>query len=619
MSSRFAALMAKFPRPAPTGAGPQASAAPPAALPAPLAPQPAPQPAPAAALNGGAASDSEEEECSLGALRARLCAAGAASPAPPAAAPAAPSASTSPVKRLGKARACATPSAPAAAAAAAAAQERSVAEVVKGEEAAEAEAEAEAEEEVEEEEEEEEELQSFSLKELKKSARKAPVTYGSGGGGRAEDALDYEDGWLVRDDVCEYEDGEGSLLFDEDEEGAWEEEEEEEEEEEDEDEEEEEEAAAEGQGGACEAENALPPPSSSGGCSGGAAATPARPPPLLAPSRFPGQGLPPPTPRAAAAATARPPPTPAPAPRPSFAGLRDGAPHPASGLVLVREELGLAPLAAAQRHAFRNRAHRDALTAALYAEYNARVFGGRLPPALPALPPGGASAAHDAFQRGLGVPLEWRGRLTRTAGLTFSSLHGSGGGGGAAHAARIALSVTVLDSPLKLAQTLLHEMCHVAVWALSHVQRPPHGAAFQSWARRATAAYPLRAVTVCHNYKVETRYNYACSACGVHVGRHSRSIAQGEACRACGVGAMALLPAGGGGGGGGGAAAAPATPRAQSKYMLFMAAERARVARELPGLGPKDTMAELARRWGVHKQGAGGLAEALGGLVIEVD
>jgi len=94
--------------------------------------------------------------------------------------------------------------------------------------------------------------------------------------------------------------------------------------------------------------------------------------------------------------------------------LCDGEIDPCSGLVFIEEEhaaLRSAPGAGSRSgaskgagaqplHTFRTRKQRDAMTAALYAEYNSRVFGHALPS---------------------GMQLEWNNRLTKTAGLTYSS------------------------------------------------------------------------------------------------------------------------------------------------------------------------------------------------------
>ncbi len=383
---------------------------------------------------------------------------------------------------------------------------------------------------------------------------------------------DFEDGWLVYDD-------------------------EEEDAEEEEEEEEEEDAAAGDSGG-----------EGSRG-DGGGSPTCAPPPPATAPRVtviFPG-GVPPPPPPPPACGHGR-----ACAAGCALAPLRDGAAHPATGRVLLREEERLPPLSgarAAHQHGFRGRAHRDALTAALYAEYNTDVFGGALPPmgaSASAAPGAGGSAAAAVAP----VPVEWKGRLTKTAGLTFTSVArggGGGGGGGAepagARNARVALSVTVLDTPLKLAQTLLHELCHVAAWLVDGTNRPPHGRVFNKWAAAASAAYPARRVTTCHNYAIRFKFTYACTFCAARVGRHSKSIVSGRApCGACGGRGALVLQADGGGG-------APTPARAASAYQAFCAAQRPLLARELPGLLPREAMAVLAKRWAAQK----GAAAAAGG------
>ena len=124
---------------------------------------------------------------------------------------------------------------------------------------------------------------------------------------------------------------------------------------------------------------------------------------------------PPQTPAAAAAAA---PPRPVPA--------VDGLVHPRTGrIIIAEEEAG----AAGGTYRFKNRAAKEALTAALYSEYNAVVFHGALPP---------------------DMALTWNARLLKTAGLTYSSRRAVAGD--VVYTSRIELSVKVLDTPLKLAQ-----------------------------------------------------------------------------------------------------------------------------------------------------------------------
>ena len=72
----------------------------------------------------------------------------------------------------------------------------------------------------------------------------------------------------------------------------------------------------------------------------------------------------------------------------------------------------------------------------------------------------------------------------------------------------IELSSKVLDSPDRLRDTLIHEMCHAAAWIISGYP-DGHGPLFKDWARRAMAAFPeLPVIARCHNYVIRTKYTY---------------------------------------------------------------------------------------------------------------
>jgi hypothetical protein len=110
-----------------------------------------------------------------------------------------------------------------------------------------------------------------------------------------------------------------------------------------------------------------------------------------------------------------------------------------------------APTPAKAAAAFRR--DRAALSAAVFADLNARVFGGRLPADL---------------------AITWNARLATTAGLTHYARPAAG-----APTARVELSAKVVDSAARLERTLAHELCHAAAWLLDGVAKPPHGAAFK--------------------------------------------------------------------------------------------------------------------------------------------
>eukprot|EP00922_Rhytidocystis_sp_ex-Travisia-forbesii_P036248 GHVS01053772.1.p1 GENE.GHVS01053772.1~~GHVS01053772.1.p1 ORF type:complete len:347 (+),score=47.36 GHVS01053772.1:43-1083(+) len=88
---------------------------------------------------------------------------------------------------------------------------------------------------------------------------------------------------------------------------------------------------------------------------------------------------------------------------------------------------------------------------------------------------------------------------------------------------RIHLSPKLLNSPFRVCQTLLHEMCHAAQFffepstmrapvlhcetcqemsAKTYVDRRPHGPAFWKYAKIASLLYPSLEVSRCHSYQV---------------------------------------------------------------------------------------------------------------------
>jgi predicted SprT family Zn-dependent metalloprotease len=158
--------------------------------------------------------------------------------------------------------------------------------------------------------------------------------------------------------------------------------------------------------------------------------------------------------------------------------------------------------------------HKSAIAQALYDEFNADAFDGRLPPSL---------------------EITWNAKLLTTAGLTHYKKITRSTGISEFHA-RIELSTKVLDSAEKLEATLLHEMCHVAAWVVDHCAKPPHGAVFKRWATKAMRVYPVVTVDTCHSYQIHQPFKYRCtqSWCQQEYGRHSKSIdVEAKACGVC--------------------------------------------------------------------------------------
>lgn len=74
--------------------------------------------------------------------------------------------------------------------------------------------------------------------------------------------------------------------------------------------------------------------------------------------------------------------------------------------------------------------------------------------------------------------LEWNARLVRTAGLCYCKLIRKNGM--TTRTSKIALSTKVITSPDRLRDTLIHEMCHAAVWLLNN-ESGGHGPFWKAW------------------------------------------------------------------------------------------------------------------------------------------
>ncbi|XP_052126179.1 germ cell nuclear acidic protein-like isoform X2 [Frankliniella occidentalis] len=144
---------------------------------------------------------------------------------------------------------------------------------------------------------------------------------------------------------------------------------------------------------------------------------------------------------------------------------------------------------------------KEELTRRLFKLFNREVFDRRLPD---------------------DMVLEWNARLVRTAGLCYCKLVRKGGV--TSRTTKIDLSTKVITSPDRLRDTLIHEMCHAAVWLLNNVSGG-HGPFWKAWAHKAMKRFPeLPPIERCHSYKIETKFTYRCTKCGYSFGRHSKSL-----------------------------------------------------------------------------------------------
>ncbi|XP_018398780.1 PREDICTED: acidic repeat-containing protein-like [Cyphomyrmex costatus] len=147
--------------------------------------------------------------------------------------------------------------------------------------------------------------------------------------------------------------------------------------------------------------------------------------------------------------------------------------------------------------------NKDELSKKLYQLYNEKVFDNKLP--------------QD-------MPIEWNVRMRGTAGYCYNKKSIKGISGTISKSSRIVLATKILDTPDRLRDTLIHEMCHAASWIIDNVS-DGHGAFWTRWAKKATNIFPeLPPISRCHNYEIKTKYTYKCTSCGYSIGRHSKSL-----------------------------------------------------------------------------------------------
>ncbi|KAH7731563.1 Acidic repeat-containing protein [Aphelenchoides avenae] len=176
---------------------------------------------------------------------------------------------------------------------------------------------------------------------------------------------------------------------------------------------------------------------------------------------------------------------------------------------------------ASKRYFERNK---DEFCRRVYSIFNKHIFNSQLPEDL---------------------PIEWNPRLLKTAGY-FKRRAGV-----------IELSTKVCDSPARVRDTLLHEMCHAAVAKIDDVDEK-HGKNFRKWGRRCGKKFPrLPPVERCHSYKINTKYTFICRGCLRKIGRHTKSL---KACPSCGGEVDAQRNG----------STENATPRTPTKFALFV-------------------------------------------------
>ena len=118
------------------------------------------------------------------------------------------------------------------------------------------------------------------------------------------------------------------------------------------------------------------------------------------------------------------------------------------------------------------------------------------------------------------MAITWSSRLTKTAGMCVMSYTKEG-----IRTARIVLSIKVLDTACRLRDTLIHELCHAAVFLITRVSKGGHGPYWKHWTLKAMLKFPeLPFISSSHSYKINTKFVYTCKDCGYSIGRHTQSL-----------------------------------------------------------------------------------------------
>ncbi|XP_026667731.1 acidic repeat-containing protein isoform X2 [Ceratina calcarata] len=146
--------------------------------------------------------------------------------------------------------------------------------------------------------------------------------------------------------------------------------------------------------------------------------------------------------------------------------------------------------------------NKEMLCTYLYKLYNEKVFDKQLPE---------------------NMTIDWNIRMRGTAGYCYNkkSVRTLGG---VVRSSRIVLATKILDTPDRLRDTLIHEMCHAAAWLINGVS-DGHGPLWTQWANKAMRTFPeIPPIRRCHDYKIKTKFTYRCVGCGYSIGRHSKSL-----------------------------------------------------------------------------------------------
>lgn len=126
------------------------------------------------------------------------------------------------------------------------------------------------------------------------------------------------------------------------------------------------------------------------------------------------------------------------------------------------------------------------------------------------------------------LKVTWNARLRKSAGQCRNHRHGN---------STVEMSPVVCTTAERVRDTLIHEMCHAAVWVVDRLHKEGHGPGWKRWGARCSSAFKsLPFIERCHSYEIEAKFFYVCETdgCPVEIKRQSKSLdTSRKACGRC--------------------------------------------------------------------------------------
>lgn len=116
------------------------------------------------------------------------------------------------------------------------------------------------------------------------------------------------------------------------------------------------------------------------------------------------------------------------------------------------------------------------------------------------------------------LKVTWNARLRKSAGQCRNHSKGT---------STVEMSPVVCTTAERIRDTLIHELCHAAVWVVDGLHKEGHGPGWKRWGARCSSAFKsLPFIERCHSYEIEAKFFYVCEndECSVEIKRQSKSL-----------------------------------------------------------------------------------------------